>query len=468
MIWETKVRNRSKTNWRGRVWPAIGGSLTAIFLFTGIAAQPADAQIFNPTTYTLDNGLRVVVIENHRAPVVTHMVWYNVGAADEPPGKSGIAHFLEHLMFKGTKKRASGEFSDIIARNGGRENAFTSQDYTGYFQSIAADRLPLMMELEADRMTGLVLTDDIIQPERQVVIEERRSRTDSSPRALLNEQVTAATYSNHPYRLPVIGWEHEISALTLDEIVDFYNTWYAPNNAVLVVSGDVEPEEVRALAEKYYGPIPAKTLPPRVRPSEPPQHAPREVVLRDARVDQPSWSRRWLAPSYVSGETEHVYALEVLAQVLGGGSSSRLYSSLVIDQALAVSAGAWYSPDNLDLTTFGMGVSPRPGVDVDKLTTALEEQVARFLETGATAEEVERAKQRLVDSAVFARDSLGTPARIFGAALTTGQSVEDVEQWPNRISAVTVEQVNAAARAILRPETSTTGILLPLGKDGRS
>ena len=453
---------------RRRFWPAIGGAIAVVFLLANITAQPAVAQIFNPTTFTLDNGLEVVVIENHRAPVVTHMVWYKVGAADEPPGKSGIAHFLEHLMFKGTAKRGPGEFSEIIARNGGSENAFTSQDYTGYFQSITADRLALMMELEADRMNGLVLTEEIIQPERQVVIEERRSRTDNSPRALLSEQVTAATYSNHPYRLPIIGWEHEIRALTRQEIVDFYRTWYAPNNAVLVVSGDVTPEQVRELAETHYGPIPAKALSPRIRPSEPPHHAPREVVLRDARVDQPGWSRRWLAPSYVAGDKEHAYALEILAEIIGGGSSSRLYASLVIDQALAVSAGAWYSPDQLDLTTFGVWFSPRPNVDVDKLADALQEQIVRFLKDGATEEEVERAKQRLVDSAVFARDSLGRPARIFGVALTTGQSVEDVEQWPARISAVTVEQVNAAARAVLRPETSTTGILLPVGESGRT
>ena len=374
-------------------------------------------------------------------------------------------------MFKGTSKRAPGEFSKIIARNGGRENAFTSQDYTGYFQTIAADRLALMMELEADRMTGLVLTDEIIQPERQVVIEERRSRTDSSPRALLGEQVSAATYSNHPYRLPIIGWEHEIRALTREEIIDFYQTWYAPNNAILVVSGDVIPEKVRELAETHYGPVAAKELPPRIRPTEPPHHAPREVVLRDARVDQPGWSRRWLAPSYVAGDKQHAYALEILAQVIGRGSSSRLYTSLVIDQALAVSAGAWYSPDQLDQTVFGMWFSPRPGVDIEKLTAALNEQVEKFLKDGATEEEVERAKQRLVDSAVFARDSLGGPARIFGVALTTGQTVQQVEQWPASISAVTVEQVNAAARAVLRPETSTTGILLPLkvtgGESGR-
>ncbi len=451
---------------RGRFWPAVYSTIAALLLVATTVTRPADAQIFDPTTFTLDNGLQVVVIENHRAPVVTHMVWYKVGAAEELPGKSGVAHFLEHLMFKGTSKYPPGEFSKIIARNGGRENAFTSQDYTGYFQTIAADRLALMMELEADRMTGLVLTDEIIQLERQVVIEERRSRTDSSPRALLGEQVAAATYSNHPYRLPIIGWEHEISALTREEIIDFYQTWYAPNNAILVVSGDVTPEKVRELAEIHYGPVAVKELPPRVRPTEPPHHAPREVVLRDARVDQPDWSRRWLAPSYVAGDKQHVYALEILAQIVGRGSSSRLYTSLVVDQALAVSAGAWYSPDQLDQTVFGMWFSPRPGVDIDELAAALNKQVEKFLKDGVTEEEVERAKQRLVDSAVFARDSLSVPARIFGVALTTGQTVEQVEQWPASISAVTVEQVNVAARAVLRPETSTTGILLPLSESG--
>lgn len=451
-----------------RVSGAIGGIFAAMALLVGVATPSAEAQIFNPSTFTLDNGLQVVVIENHRAPVVTHMVWYKVGAADEPAGKSGIAHFLEHLMFKGTKKHGPGEFSDIVARNGGRENAFTNQDYTGYFQTIAADRLALMMEFEADRMTGLVLTDEIIEPERLVVIEERRSRTDSSPRGVLGEQVRAATYNNHPYRLPTIGWEHEIRALTLKDINDFYQAWYAPNNAVLVVSGDVTPEQVRELAETHYGPIPAKEIAPRARPVEPPHWAAREVVLRDARVDQPGWSRRWLAPSYVAGDTQHAYALEVLSEVIGGGSSSRLYSALVIDQALAVSAGAWYSPDQLDLTTFGMAFSPRPGVDVGTLETALEAQVEKFLKDGATDEEVERAKLGLVDSAVFARDSLGGPAQIFGVALTSGQTVDDVEKWVDRISAVTVEQVNAAARAVLRTESSTTGILLPLGEEGKS
>lgn len=423
-------------------------------------AGGAEAQVFNPTTFELDNGMQVVVIENNRAPVVTHMVWYKAGAADQPAGKSGVAHYLEHLMFKGTETREPGEFSRIIAELGGRENAFTSYDYTGYFQTVAPRHLELMMELEADRMTGLVLSDEIIEPERRVILEERRSRTENNPRSLLSEQVSAATFLNHPYRLPVIGWAHEIEGLTRADLESFYETWYAPNNAILVVSGDVEPDEVLRLARKYYGTIPAKTLPPRVRPVEPPQIAPREVVLRDARVDQPAWSRRYLAPSYVAGDTEQAYPLEVLAEIIGG-STGRIYRSIVVDRSLAASAGAWYTPGDLDLTTFGLWFSPRPGVDVDTVRAALDEQIAVLLEDGVTAEELARAKQRMIDTAIFARDSVGGPARVLGAALSTGQTVADVESWPDRVRAVTREQVNAAARAVFDEGRSTTGILLP-------
>ncbi|MFQ5971379.1 MAG: M16 family metallopeptidase [Alphaproteobacteria bacterium] len=438
-------------------------ALLALLTWTAATLAPsgARAQVFNPTTFTLDNGLEVVVIENHRAPIATHMIWYKVGAADEPPGKSGIAHFLEHLMFKGTETVAPGEFSNIIARNGGRENAFTSYDYTGYFQDIAVDRLPLMMELEADRMTNLVLTEEIIEPERLVVLEERRQRIENEPSGLLGEQVRAATFVNHPYRLPLIGWEHEIRTITLEDVLAFYRTWYVPNNAVLIVAGDVDPEKVRALAERYYGPIPARFLPERVRPTEPPHYAPREVVMRDARVRQPSWSRRYLAPSYNAGESKHAHALEVLAEVIGGGTSSRLYRSLVVERELAASAGAFYGPDALDVTTFGTYFSPRPGVELKQVEDAMAELLVLLLEDGVTEDEVERAKQRMIDSAVFARDGLRQAARVFGTALASGQSVADVEGWPERIREVSVDDVNAAARAVLRPETSTTGVLLP-------
>lgn len=433
-----------------------------------LLAASGSAQVFNPVTAELDNGMQVVVIENDRAPVVTHMVWYRAGAADEPAGKSGIAHYLEHLMFKGTKTRAPGEFSQIIAGVGGRENAFTAQDYTGYFQTIAPQHLETMMELEADRMTGLVLTDEIIEPERRVILEERLSRTENSPSALLSEQVGAATYLNHPYRLPIIGWAHEIEALTREDLETFYRTWYAPNNAVLVVSGDVDAQDVMRLARKYYGPIPRADLPPRIRPKEPPQRAPREVVMEDPRVEQPSWSRRYLAPSYTSGDTEHAYALEVLSEIIGGGTTARIYRSIVVDAELAASAGAWYSPGSLDLTTFGFWFSPRPGVAIEDVEAAIDVQIAELLENGVTEDELARAQRRLIDSAIFARDSVSGPARVFGAALASGQTAEDVEDWPDRIRAVTVDDINAAARAVFNLNSSTTGILLPAPKGDRS
>lgn len=433
-----------------------------------LALMPAQAQVFEPTTFTLDNGMQVVVVENHRAPVVTHMVWYKVGAADEPPGKSGLAHFFEHLMFKGTEAHGPGEFSDIVARYGGRENAFTSQDYTAYYQTVAPEHLEKMMELEADRMQGLVLTEEVIEPERRVILEERRSRVENDPASQLSEQVGTTTYMNHPYRLPVIGWAHEIAGLSRQDLIDFYRTWYAPDNAVLVVAGDVDPEAVRTMAERWYGAVPAGNVPPRERPSEPPQVAPREVVLHDARVEQPSWSRRYLAPSYRTAEGGRAYALEVLAEIVGGGSTGRLYRALVVEAGLAAAAGAWYSPDMLDIGTFGLYFSPRPGTEMDEIEAVLDGEIERLLADGVGEDEVKRAKQRLVDGAVFARDSVSGPARVFGSALATGQSVEDVEDWPARIEAVTREDVNAAARAVIDAARSTTGILLPAVTEGRT
>lgn len=425
------------------------------------APLPAAAQVFNPTTYTLANGLQVVVVENHRAPIVSHMVWYRVGAADEPPGKSGIAHMLEHLMFKGTPSVPPGEFSKIVARLGGRDNAFTSSDFTAYFQNIAADRLEQVMKMEADRMRNLTLDEQNFVTERAVVLEERRSRTDNNPQALLSERVEAALYLNHPYRRPVIGWGAEIAHLTREDALDFYKRWYAPNNAILVVAGDVEPEKVRALAETYYGPLKPEQVPARVRAEEPPQVAARVVTLEDPRVQQPSWSRTYLAPSYTAPDKAAPYALQVLAEILGGGATSRLYRALVVEQGLAASASSWYDPTALDTSTFGVGATPRPGVALPKLETALDKEIQTVLTKGITPAEVERAKSRLKANVVYARDSLHTGARVLGEALTTGQNVEDVEAWPQRIAAVTPEQVNAAAKAVLDAKASVTGVLLP-------
>ena len=428
---------------------------------TATDGDAGPAGVFNPETFTLDNGMRVVVVSNHRVPVVSHMVWYMVGAADEPPGKSGIAHFLEHLMFKGTKTRKAGEFSRMVARNGGRENAFTSSDYTGYFQTVAKDRLEMVMKMEADRMSNLVLKADEVETERQVIFEERRARTDNDPAAILREHVDATLFLNHPYGRPVIGWEHEVRALSPEDLAAFYARWYAPNNAILTVAGDITAAELRPLAEKYYGKISARPMPARARPQEPPQKAARSVVLKDARVRQPAWSRTYLAPSHGTGETRHVYPLEVLVEILGQGATSRLYRSLVVERKLAVSAGAFYNADGLGPSTFVVHASPTPGVDVETLAAAVDGEIAALLRDGVSEDEVARAKRRMRASTVYARDSLSTGVRVLGAALATGRTVEEVESWPARIDAVTAGEIAAGARAVFDESRSVTALLLP-------
>jgi len=435
-------------------------SIASLLIFPFVVSAAA-AGVFNPDTFTLKNGMRVVVVENHRVPVVTHMVWYTVGAADEGPGESGIAHFLEHLMFKGTMKRGPGEFSAIVARNGGQENAFTSSDYTAYFQTIAVDRLELVMEMEADRMTNLVITDKEVEPERMVVLEERRSRVDNNPGAVLGEHINGALYMNHPYRNPVIGWEHDIRGLDIKRILAFYKRWYAPNNAILVVAGDITAAKLKPLAEKYYGAIPAQPPVVRNRAQEPPQKAARRVVLRDKRVRQPSWRRTFIAPTLQWGDKADVYPLEVLSDILGGGASSRLYRRLVVEGKKAVSAGAYYSSDDRGPGRFVFRASPRGAVTMAELEKAVEAEIADVVRNGVTADEVRRAQQRMTAEAVYARDSLRAGARALGSALAAGMTIEDVEAWPDRIARVTPAQIQAAAKALFDTNRSVTGLLLP-------
>lgn len=429
---------------------------------------PSKAGVFYPETFTLDNGLQVVVVTNTRAPVVTHMVWYKVGSADEPRGLSGIAHYLEHLMFKGTKTQAAGEFSAEISRRGGRENAFTSFDYTGYFQTIAKEHLEEMMRREADRMSNLALTKEIIEPERQVVLEERRSRVDNNPSSVLREHAQASLFRNHPYRIPIIGWEHEINEITLIDLLKFYKRWYQPNNAILVVAGDITAEELKPLAEKYYGPIPRGEDITRDRTFEPEQSVERRAIMRDERVRQPSWSRTFIAPSMgLNNDAQgikDVHALQVLSDILGGGGTSRLYRALVIDQKIAVSAGSYYGGDTLGPAQFGLYASPQPGVTMDQIEAAIEAEVASILADGVTDQEVERSIKRLRYEAVYARDSFQAGARILGAALASGQSIEDVEAWPERIAAVSPEAVKAAAERVFDLGRSVTSVLLPKEK----
>ncbi|MBS4011213.1 MAG: insulinase family protein [Roseovarius sp.] len=426
-----------------------------------LAAPVSASNTDQVTHFTLDNGLDVVVIEDHRAPVVTQMLWYRAGSADETPGVSGVAHFLEHLLFKGTKTMEPGEFSATVARNGGSDNAFTSYDYTAYFQRIAADRLELVMRMESDRMTNLQLDEADILTERDVIIEERNQRVENSPGALFREQKNATQYLNHRYGVPIIGWRHEMEALDLDAALEFYRTFYAPNNAILIIAGDVTPDAVRALADTYYGPIPANpALPERARPQEPPQLAERRITMRDARVSQPYVTRSYLAPERDSGAQEKAAALTLLADILGGGQTSLLAEKLQFQNQTAVQVGASYSGLSLDDTTFDLFVVPAPGVTLEQAEAAMDEALVTFLETGVDAEQLERIKTQFRASETYARDDAGGLANRYGQALTQGLTVADVQAWPAILQATTEEDILQAARDVLDRTQSVTGWLM--------
>jgi zinc protease len=412
------------------------------------------------TDFMLDNGMQVVVIEDHRAPVVQHMLWYKAGSADEPKGSSGVAHFLEHLLFKATDKMESGEFSSVVAANGGRDNAFTSYDYTAYFQRIAADRLGLMMSMEADRMKNIRLTPENITTERGVIIEERNQRTENNPQALFGEQINAAQYLNHRYGTPIIGWMHEMEELDRADALAFYELYYSPNNTVLIVSGDVTPEEVRALAEEHYGPIPRNPdLPERYRTEEPRQNAERRVLFRDARVAQPYISRSYLVPERDSGKQETAAALTILAEILGGGTTSFLAEKLQFDTQVTTFAASWYSGVSLDDTTFSMVIVPSDGVSLQEGEAALDQALVDFMETGVDAEQLDRIKLQLRAAEIYAQDNVDGIANRYGRALTSGLTVEDVAAWPEILDAVTAEDIMEAA-TLLRRDASVTGWLM--------
>jgi zinc protease len=438
-------------------------NLTFIALVCALASSSLAAEQAGPEVadFTLANGLELVVIPDHRAPVVTHMIWYKVGAADETPGKSGLAHFLEHLMFKGTAKNPAGKFSQVVARIGGQENAFTSQDYTGYFQRVPTEQLKTVMEFEVDRMTGLQLTDEVVLPERNVILEEQNQRVGNNPGARLAEQVDAALYLNHPYGKPVIGWRHEMEQLSRDDAIGFYRRFYAPNNAVVVIAGDIDPAQARALAEGAYGKIARHgPMAPRMRAREPPPVAVRSLTLADPRVEMPTLQRAYLVPSFSTAKRGESEALEVLAHILGSGSNSRLYRALVVDKQLAVVANAWYDASELDMSKFGVHGSPRPGVTLPQLETEMDAVIALVIDKGITEEELDRAKTRLIADAVYTQDNQASMARWYGTALTTGASVNDVRRWPDRIRAVTADQVRDAARQWLDKRRSVTGYLI--------
>jgi zinc protease len=409
----------------------------------------------------LANGVEIVVIEDHRAPVVTHMIWYKNGSADDPLGKSGIAHFLEHLMFKGTANNPQGKFSELIAGLGGQENAFTSNDCTAYFQRVAKEYLAVCMDYESDRMKNLVLTDEVVGPERDVVLEERRMRTESDPSEQLSEAVQAALFTQHPYGRPIIGFAHEIESLGRDDAFAYYDRFYAPDNAILVVAGDVRPNDVLELAEKFYGSILAhgQRL-ARFRPREPVPRAHRLVTLADEKVQQPLHQSVFLVPSYRSAAQGDAEALEVLAYLLGGGHTSLLFKTLVMERRVAVSAGAHYQGTAVDDTRFYVYTVPSPGTGLEIVDAAIDELIAGFAARRVDEADLRRAKTRLVAETVYAQDNQVALARWYGASLAAGLSLDDVANWPARIEAVTPDAVRKAA-LWLDKRRSVTGFLLP-------
>ncbi len=444
-----------------------------IYLFLFIfSVSPAFAQntVFDAKSFTLDNGLQIVVVENNRAPVVTHMLWYKVGAADEPRGKSGIAHFYEHLMFKGHSHPelgtfAPGEFSRIVRALGGNDNAFTSQDYTAYFQSIASEHLEKMMRMEAGRMRGLNIPQSEFDSENKVILEERAQRTDNDPRAQMAEQLNEALYPNHPYSIPVIGWAHEIAALTLEDATAFYDQYYVPNNAILVVSGDVKGEDVLAMAQKTYGLIPKGSVPVRERTISPPFISETRVTLEHDSIQQPVFQRKYRVPSYRQTPSESL-ALQVLESIMGGGASSRLYKALVVEQKIATGVSLFYNSAAWNDGSLSVSATPSEGVTLDALELALEEQLRLLIRDGVTEAELTEAKAKLQAEAVYARDSLTGPAMIIGYSMITGSTLQDIETWPAQIEGVSAQNIQAVAATYLNPDAPyqyppVTGVLMP-------
>jgi zinc protease len=424
--------------------------------------MPTSADAGAPLShFELANGMQVVVIEDHRAPVATHMVWYRNGAADDPAGKSGIAHFLEHLMFKGTPANPKGVFSEIVAELGGQENAFTSVDYTSYFQRISREHLGRMMELETDRMVNLVLEEGEVASERDVVLEERRMHYDTDPAAELYEKLTSSLFSHHPYGTPVIGWEHEIKGLSREDALTYYRRFYTPENTVLVVSGDVTPDEVRALAETSYGRVPRRNAAPeRSRRMEPPNRTSRVVSLADVKVEQETLHKMLIAPSFAKSEGNEAYALDALVHILGGGPVSRLYNALVMEQQSAVAAGASYWGTSLDHGRISLYAVPREGMTLEELDRRLTAVVAEVITHGVTAEELERTKTRLIADMVYAQDNQTTLARVYGSTLTSGLGIEFVQSYPEKIDALTLDDLTAIGRRYFDPSRGlVTGYL---------
>lgn len=425
-------------------------------------AHASGGGVFHPQSFTLENGLQVVIIEDHRVPAISHFIWYRVGAMDEPRGKSGIAHFLEHLMFKATKTIPEGEFSRRIGRMGGDLNAFTAWDYTAYYVKIAREHLPVVMAMEADRMRNIDLSEEAVKTERDVVLAERKQVVDSDVTRQFGEQMAAALYQNHPYSVPIIGWMHEIKALNRQDALAFYQTYYAPNNAVVVITGDITLKDAKALAQQHYGPLKPSVLPPRVSLSEPPHLAHRRLSMNDARVSMPTWERQYIVPSALNAQEDNTpFALQVLSALLASGDTGLLHEHLVHDLGLANAVSVDYDAQRRGPSVFEISVVPsNPAKPAFQKIESSVEDVLNTLETRLTEEDIARVKTTLVAEATFARDGLFYPGMIVGQTLSIGQPVDYIETWPSRIASLTKQDIVAALKT-LRLENAVTGTLAP-------
>jgi zinc protease len=440
---------------------AFGRTFLAAALFTAAAVGSSDAQDAKIFQFALQNGMQVLVVPDHRAPVVTQMLWYRVGAVDDPPGLGGMAHFFEHMMFRGTPTVPGDQFAQTVARNGGVENAFTTHDFTAFYEQIAKDRLHTVMALDADRIANLDLSDPNVHTEREVVLEERRMRIENDPQSLMREQMEAALYLSHPYGRPVIGWSEEIRHIGRTEAQDFYEHHYAPNNAILVVAGDVTSQEVRAEAEAVYDKVPARPTAVRAEFAQPPRLGETRMTVARDDVKVPVFMRLYRVVSYAGARPGEGEALEVLAQLMGGDATSALYRELVVKRKLASDAGASYSGYARDDGEFGVYAVPRPGVRIDVLEHNVDAVMEEFNHSQPKAADLERAKTQLVADAIYRRDSQYAMASAYGQALAIGLTADDVTEWPDRIRAVSGEAITKVAVNDLLKREAVSGYLLP-------
>lgn len=433
------------------------------FLINSLTSPLGATGIFNPATTTLSNGLQVVLVQNHLAPVVSVSLIYKVGTADDPVNMHGLSHFLEHLMFKGTKDIPSDQFKKIITSNGGVINAFTTPDLTAYTCDIGLEFLDFYLKLEADRMQNLVMDPVQVLAEQQVVLEERLMRLDNNPFGLAYEALLRSTFWYHPYGIPAIGYPQHIAAYTRDAAYEHYKKWYAPNNAVLVVAGDVTLETLKPLVEKHFGCIPSRPLPPRQRVAEP-DHKNVTLTLEqeNPRISQVNISWTYTAPNHRSPHSEHYYPLIVLAQVLGGNDISRLNRTLVEEQKIAVSAHCSYDNDGYDPETFSFSATLAPDAKLIGLKAGIEKHIQDVMEKGITEAELADAKRDLLANLAFARDGNGSSVMAF-TRLAVGFTVEQIEDWPNQISAVTAAQVHEAAKFVLSRNPVAVMVVYPEG-----